>query len=355
MKICVVSFHTSPLAPAGSGKSGGMNILIANLYKHLAKSCKVDIYVYGDKEPQKLGKNVLIVYFKHRDFRDFAEAIIEQHHNHNYDILHTHYWLSGIIGMHIQKRIHIPWIHSFHTIERFKGVTQDKSRIEIENEIIRKCDFVMSPTYKETFDLHRLFPQTYIITIPHGVDTNRFRQSPNGHSTLLFVGRVDPIKGLDVLIDSLRLIKNRISLNIVGGPSKGEENYENMKSYAHDLKVNFIGRVKHENLAAYYQNAGIIVVPSYYESFGLVGLEAMASARPVIGFEDTGLSETIGKDAGILVKRNERNLVRAINYLFENQELRHKMGTTGRKKALNYSWQHIAERYFKTYEEIGKK
>ncbi len=355
MKICVVSFHTSPLAPAGSGKSGGMNILIANLYKHLAKSCKVDIYVYGDKEPQKLGKNVRVVYFKHRDFRDFAEAIIEQHHNHNYDILHTHYWLSGIIGMHIQKKIHIPWIHSFHTIERFKGTAQDKSRIEIEDEIIRKCDFVMSPTNKEAFDLHHFFPKERIITVPHGVDTYRFRPSPNGHSTLLFVGRVDPIKGLDILIESLRLIKDKVNLDIVGGPSKSEEIYENIRSYARDLKVNFIGPIRHEHLAAYYRNAGIIVVPSYYESFGLVGLEAMASARPVIGFEDTGLSETVGKNAGILVKRNKQNLTRAIIHLLENQKLRHRMGTTGRKKALLFSWQNIAERYFQTYEKINKK
>ncbi len=355
MRICVVSFHTSPLAPAGSGKSGGMNILITNLYKQLATLCEIDIYVYGDKNIKKLGKNIQVIYLKQSNFRDFAEAIIDQHHNLNYDILHTHYWLSGIIGMRIQRKLHIPWVHSFHTIERFKNSLQDNSRVAIENEIIRKCDLVMSPTNREAFDLHQFFPKARIITVPHGVDTNRFRPSPNGHSTLLFVGRVDPIKGLDVLIESLRLIKNSVNLNIVGGPSKGEKIYEDLRSYAHNLRVNFVGRVKHEHLATYYNNAGIIVIPSYYESFGLVGLEAMASARPVIGFDDTGLSETVGRNAGVLVKRNEQNLAGAIKYLLKNQKLRHKMGTTGRKKALLLSWQRIAERYYQIYEEISKE
>lgn len=355
MRICVISFHTSPLAPAGSGKSGGMNILIANLYKQLSKSCKVDIYVYGDKQPQKLGKNVRVIHLKQNNFRDFAEIIMDRCYDHNYDILHTHYWLSGIIGMHIHNKLHIPWIHSFHTIERFKNTAPNKSRIEIENEIIRKCDFVMSPTNKEASDLHHFFPKARIITVPHGVDTSRFKPSPNGHSTLLFVGRVDAIKGLDLLIESLRLVKDRADINIIGGPSKNKETYNNIRSYAQDLKVNFIGRVKHEHLTTYYRNAGIIVVPSYYESFGLVGLEAMASARPVIGFEDTGLSETVGSNAGILVKRNKQNLARAIIHLLDNQELRHKMGMAGRKKALLFSWQRITERYYQIYEEISKE
>ncbi|MGB3342109.1 MAG: glycosyltransferase [bacterium] len=359
MKICVVSYHTSPLTPAGSGKSGGMNILIANLYKHLAKtcgkSCEVEIFVYGNKKSCALTDNIRVIYLDQSNSRDFAEAIIYCHNRSKYDILHTHYWLSGLIGMAVRKKIHIPWIHSFHTIERFKGAIKDKSRVEVENEISRKCDFIISPTVKESFNLKRLYPGVNAMTLPHGVDTARFRPSPNGHSTLLFVGRVDPIKGLDILIDALREIGKKVQLNVIGGPSKGKKNLENIKAYAQDLEVNFIGQVKHEQLLKYYQNAGIVIIPSYYESFGLVGLEAMASARPVIGFQDTGLAETVGSDAGLLVKRNKTILAKAIVRLIDNQELRYQMGTTGRKKAHMFNWRHIANRYLRAYEEISKK
>lgn len=355
MRVCVISYHTSPLTPAGSGKSGGMNIVIANLYKRLAKSCKVDIFVHGSRESRDLADNVSVINLEQNDFGDFAEVILDRYGECKYDILHTHYWLSGIIGMYIRRRLDIPWIHSFHTIERFKGTIKEKSRIEVENEIGRKCDFIISPTAKESFDLEQFLPRVNTITLPHGVDTAKFRPSPNGHSTLLFVGRVDPIKGLDLLIESLRLIENKVMLNIVGGPSKGEENFEDVKSYAQDLDVNFVGQIAHERLSEYYQNAGIVVIPSYYESFGLVGLEAMASARPVIGFHDTGLAETVGSDAGLLVERNEKRLAQAIVRLIENQELRHQMGMNGRKKAKTFDWSHIVAKYIKTYEEISKK
>lgn len=353
MKICVVSFHTSPLTPAGSGKSGGMNIFINNLYKRLAKYCKIDIYVYGNNGCVELGENIRVIYIDH-DLSDFADAILNTHISKNYDIIHTHYWLSGIIGLLIRKKINIPWLHSFHTIEMFKRTIQDKQRIEIENEIIESCDFVVSPTRKEASEIKKLFPLSRIITIPHGVDTHTFHPSTDGHRTLLFVGRVDPIKGLDLLIDAIRLYNKDVKLNIVGGPSKGEDNYENIKSYASGLRINFTGRIKHNQLIEYYSKAAMVIVPSYYESFGLVGLEAMASARPVIGFKDTGLAETVGKDAGILVERSERKLARAITHLMECPELRYNIGLTGRKKALLYDWQNIARLYCDIYEEISK-
>ncbi|MCK4575644.1 glycosyltransferase, partial [candidate division WOR-3 bacterium] len=114
------------------------------------------------------------------------------------------------------------------------------------------------------------------------------------------------------------------------------------------------GPVKHEELNRYYKEASILVVPSYYESFGLVALEAMASARPVIGFEDTGLSETVGKNAGILVKRSARNLGQAIDYLIDKQELCYTLGLNGRRKAIGFKWGSISREYLKTYEGIVK-
>ncbi len=353
MRIGVISYHSSPLTPAGEGTSGGMNIFIARLYKELARWFPIDIFTCGSKGTVRTGKNLQVIHLDHT-LDDFADAVIKEHQSTPYGIIHTHYWLSGLIGMRVCKKLRIPWVHSYHTIESFKHITRDKARIEIETDILKKCQYVLSPTVREAFDLMQIEPHTTVVTIPHGVEPQTFRPSPNGHDSLLFVGRVDPIKGLEVLIDALSLVDRDVTLNVVGGAAKDRSAYVDLKSYGRNQQINFKGRVSHDRLVHHYSAAGIVVIPSYYESFGLVGLEAMASARPVIGFDDTGLVETIGNDAGILVSRNEKNLARAISYLIRNKERRYELGIAGRKKAVAYDWRAIAAIYRKTYEAIAK-
>lgn len=354
MRIAVISYHSSPLDPIGKGKSGGMNICISHLYKKLTQHCKIDIFTCGKTGRRKLGGSVNVIHLPCEDINKFSDSIIAFHESRKYDILHTHYWLSGIVGLLVKNSMRIPWIHSLHTVEMLKTIKKDRIRIEVEEEIMRSCDLIISPTYREVYKISERYPRARIVTIPHGVDTQRFTPSANGHSKLLFVGRIDPIKGLDLLVDALRMLKRDIELNIIGGASKGEENYESIKRYADGLPVKFHGPVKHEHLSKFYQNSGVLVVPSYYESFGLVALEAMASARPVIGFEDTGLAETVGENAGILVKRSKKNLAYAISQLVDNTELRHKLGSKGWKKSLHFDWPRIALKYKEVYEEICK-
>jgi len=354
MRIGVISYHSSPLMPAGAGTSGGMNVFIDRLYRELARWFPVDIFTYGREGQVQIENRLRVIHHEHT-LDDFAEAVIREHEKKPYSIIHTHYWVSGLIGMRVSNKTNVPWVHSYHTIESFKPMTHDKTRIEIETDILRKCDYVLSPTRREAFDLEKIESGTPVLTIPHGVDTRMFGPSANGHNTLLFVGRVDPIKGLEVLIDALRLVDRDVALNVIGGASKDRSAYVNIKSYAHNLKIDFKGRVAHERLIDHYATAGIVIIPSYYESFGLVGLEAMASARPVIGFDDTGLVETVGNDAGILVSRNEQNLARAIDFLIRNKEHRHELGLRGRNKALRYSWRAIASIYRRTYEAIAQR
>jgi D-inositol-3-phosphate glycosyltransferase len=339
--------------PAGAGTSGGMNIFIDRLYKELARWFPIDIFTRGRKGTVRIHNHLQVIHHEHT-LDDFADAVIEEHEKKPYSLIHTHYWLSGLIGMRICKKVRIPWVHSYHTIELFKHITRDKTRIEIETDILKKSNYVLSPTRREAFDLEQIEPRTKVVTIPHGVETQTFRPSANGHDSLLFVGRVDPIKGLEVLIDALSLVERDVTLNVIGGASKDRSAYVNLQSYGRNQKIDFKGRVAHERLVHHYSAAGIVVIPSYYESFGLVGLEAMASARPVIAFDDTGLVETVGKDAGILVSRNEQNLARAISYLIRNKERRYELGLRGRKKAVKYSWRTIAAIYRKTYEAIAK-
>lgn len=352
MRICVISYHSSPLAPAGSGRSGGMNIFISNLYRILARYHEIDIFTYGEGETCEIGPGVKVIFLDRQDLADFADGVIGYHTIRRYNLIHTHYWLSGIIGLIIKKFVKISWVHTFHTVEIFKGIERDRMRIEVEAEIAQRCDLIISPTNQEASAIRASFPRARVITIPHGVDVQKFTPGVDGSSSLLYVGRIDPIKGLDLLIDALRLLNSEIRLDIIGGPSKGEYELESLKAYASGLRVNFLGPIPHRSLPRYYQRASVVAIPSCYESFGLVGLEAMASARPVVGFARAGLSETVGNDAGILVKRCVPDLARVIALLIDNRELRQTLGSSGRKKALNYEWPNIARRYLITYEKI---
>ncbi len=354
MKICVISYHSSPIEPVGSGRAGGMNIFTKSLYEILGRFCEIDIFTYGNKGCVKIGPNVNIMHVTHKEINNFAEEIIRHHMAQQYDLVHTHYWLSGIAGLFIKRVIKTPWVHTFHTIEIFKNIKRNQLRVEVEEEIIRRCNLIISPTNKEAFAIKALYPKTEVITISHGVDINKFKARVDGSSNLLYVGRIDPIKGLEFLIDALRILKGDFRLDIIGGPSTRQGDLENIKSYAKGLSVDFLGQVSHDMLSDYYQKAAMVVIPSYYESFGLIALEAMASARPVVGFADTGLSETVGDNAGILTDRSARNLARAIEFLIKNKKIRHKLGSNGRKNVLNYKWENIAYNYFITYESIIK-
>jgi D-inositol-3-phosphate glycosyltransferase len=355
MRICVVSYHSSPLEPVGAGKSGGMSIVIRSLYQWLSYFADIDIFVRGDERIVEVGPRIRVVHIDRPDTCGFAEAIVNFSAVHKYDLLHTHYWLSGIIGLQIYRLLRIPWLHTLHTVEILKTVRRDKTRIEIEEEIVRSCDLVVSPTQREAAAIRKLYPDARVMAIPHGVDTQRFMPSQNGHKNILFVGRIDPIKGLHLLIDALRLVKRDINLTVVGGPSKGARNFESIMTYAAGMPVEFVGQVKHEILAEYYSKTSMLVVPSYYESFGLVGLEAMASARPVVGFSHTGLKETVSNDAGFLVRMGARNLAKAIDRLANDSELRYTLGANGRRKARAYDWSIIARRYRRLYEKIIQK
>lgn len=355
MRVCIVSYHSSPMAPVGAGKSGGMSIVIRSLYGRLAQFADIDIFVQGKKQIIGMMPHLNVIQVEQRDTAQFAEEIISHHIRHPYDLIHTHYWSSGVVGLHARGVMKVPWLHTMHTVEVLKTIRRDKARIEIEEEIMRSCDLVVSPTEGESRAIRTLYPDVRVATIPHGVDTVRFVPSRNGHRNILFVGRVDPIKGIHFLIDALRQIKSDIGVTLVGGPSKGAANLDSIQSYAAGVPVDFVGQVKHRMLAEYYSKAAMLVVPSHYESFGLVGLEAMASGRPVVGFSHTGLQETVGDDAGILVEMGVRNLARAIETLSKDHGLRQRMGQRGRMKALAYDWFNISMRYRRLYEKIIKE
>lgn len=355
MKLCVISYHTSPLASPGSDDAGGMNIMIYNLYQRLAKNIDTDIFVAGRPKITQLVPGLRLISLPSVRFDDFANQVCNYHEKFHYDVIHTHYWFSGLIGEILKHRLKLPWVHNFHTIEIFKKITYNQIRVEIEDAIMKQCDCIISATVRESYRIKERHKKTRVSVIPHGVDIKKFKMHANGHRDILFVGRLDPIKGFDLLIPAMKLLPQDIELKIIGGPSKGFTTFNELKSYRNQLCISLLGPINHNHLPYYYKNASMLVVPSHYESFGLSTLEAMACGRPVIGFADTDIVEIVGHNAGILVRRDFKEIAKAIKFLQDNPNLRYELGKNGRKKALFYNWDNTTKRYLRIYEEINKK
>jgi D-inositol-3-phosphate glycosyltransferase len=355
MKIAVISYHSSPVESVGDGCSGGMSIYLSNLYEKISRYAEVDILCRGTKIAEKIG-NCNLIYINDLEIERFAEEIIGLHKQKKYDILHSHYWVSGIIANKIKKVLScVPWVHSYHTIEVLKRVTEDKVRIEAEREIMRSCDFIISPTLEEKNWIKKSYPGVTVEVIPHGVSREDFPFRKDGSRNILFAGRIDPVKGVEKLMESLKFIKGDFTLSVAGGPSKEISYYEDIKYMASDYPVKFLGKVSHRELHKLYQDSCMLVLPSYYESFGLVALEAMSCGRPVVGFSDTNLSEVVGKRAGVFTNRNDRDLPRAINFLLNNTSKRYCFGREARKRASVYSWNETSRRYIEIYGKIIKE
>ncbi|MEO0293225.1 MAG: glycosyltransferase [candidate division WOR-3 bacterium] len=353
MRICVISYHSSLLHPVGEGFTGGMDIYLSNLYRRLSKDLEVDIMCRGEGNRRKI-ENCNLIYINSIKPEDFSEKIIHFLSKKRYHLIHSHYWLSGIVAMKIKELFpFIPWVHTFHTIEALKGISKDSLRMDIEEEIIRKCDLIISSTLKEKNWIKKISPKAFVEVILPGVSFNDFPFKKDGSKNILFVGRLDPIKGVDILIESLRFLKGDFSLTIVGGPSKDESYFEYLKSIAQNYPVRFLGRIPHEKLYKIYWESCMLVLPSYYESFGLVVLEAMSSGRPVVGFSDTSISEILGK-RGVLTERKPKSLGEAINFLLSNPSKRSELGVELKNRVLKFSWEETGRRYIEAYEKIIK-
>jgi D-inositol-3-phosphate glycosyltransferase len=352
VKICIISYHTSPVESVGEGSSGGMSIYLSNLCKRISKNMEVDIFCRGKGNERNFDRCNLI-YLNSMSLEEFQEQIIRFHVKNRYDIIHSHYWLSGIVARRIKKLFPaLIWVHSFHTIEALKKVTCDKVRIEKEKDIIHLCDFIVSPTYEEKKWIKKSYSEVSVEVIPHGVSFVDFPFGKDGSKNILFVGRVDPVKGIELLVESLKFINRDFILNIVGGPSKNIAYYENIRFNASRYPVNFLGKVPHKELYKIYQNSCMLVLPSYYESFGLVALEAMSCGRPVVGFSDTSLSKVVSKKAGIFVERSTREFARAINFLINNKSKRYDFGKKAGRRAADFNWEITSRRYIEFYEKI---
>ncbi|HET7376090.1 MAG TPA: glycosyltransferase, partial [Anaerolineae bacterium] len=303
-------------------------------------------------------------------------------------VIHSNYWLSGWVARELREAWQIPIVQMFHTLGKMKNsIAQSPAemesdrRIEVETEIVQFADRVVAATPVEREQLLKLYkaePETISI-VPPGVDLNLFRPMPTEVARqhigveigphdwmVLFVGRIEPLKGVDTLIRAMALLAqecptwvDRLCLAIIGGDPNANENaeMERLKQMHADLQlgklVTFLGAKDQDTLHYYYNSADVLVMPSHYESFGMVALEAMACGTPVVASDVGGLSYLVRDgETGFHVPNGDFiALASTLARLLQDAQLRHNLGEEATRWAQTYSWPRITDRILGVYRE----
>lgn len=393
--IAILSFHSCPLAPLGEKDIGGMNSYLLQVARGLGRRGHlVDVFTrhHDPKDPEivELDTGVRIIHLRagsydlqkkelHRHSLEFLNNLRwhQQNDRRTYDIIHSHYWLSGKVGMMLSKAWMVPHITSFHTLAKTKlrarvGEKESDLRLSDEHLIIRSADGIVTLAESEKQDMIRLYgaKRNRIKVIPPGVDLKLFaprdkriarRKLNLGNGKLvLFAGRAEPIKGLDILVEAIANLEENSGANlvVVGGTVGHDSELERIQSMAKrfgiDEDVTFVGSVTQPILADYYNAADIFVLPSYYESFGLAALEAMACGTPVIASRVGGIPSFLehGKTGYLIPWRCPEPFSQTLDLLLTNNSLRQSMGRQARSKALTMDWDAVCSGVEDYYEEV---
>jgi len=394
MHVAVITVHGCPLRQAGSKDSGGMNIYILEMAKRLAaRGVQVDVFTrhHDPLDPQvvmlapgarlihlpagapsldKSGVYELLPSFT-TQMRRFCIS-----NRLNYDLVSSHYWLSGLVGMRLASEWGVPHTTSFHTMAEMKRrgrpeemeVTQ---RYGSETEIACSADSIVVWTDDEKQAIVNFCDITpeKVSVIPPGVDLSRFRPMSQQQSrdylgygegkNILFVGRLEPLKGLDILFRAVASLENigDITLNIVGGDENSLEKAR-LQELAGRMKltdsIRFIGSVSQDELPVHYNAADVCVLPSHYESFGLAALEAAACGRPVVASEVGGLPTIVKSGStGFLVPPNHSDVMaERLCELLGDDMLRSRMGTAARGHAGTLGWERSVDSLLDRYREL---
>src|SRR5437588_1770628 len=344
--VAMLSVHTSPLDIPGRTKdAGGMNVYIRELARELGhRQITVDIFTRRTNEhtprivqlspyvrvisirsrpPGPVHKNDLYawlpVFTRQSDEFRRSEAV-------EYDVLHSHYWLSGVAGMQLAQRWNIPHVTMFHTIARLKQMANPSEpepalRLEMEQQLMKHADRIIASTPEERVQILRYCGATtnQVDVIPCGVDLDLFvaqskqqarkKLGLKAHQpVLLFVGRLDPFKGPDMFLRAATMMEENAQIVIVGGRLQGDQELQQLRQLAHELnmdqRVHFLGARPQQELPMIYSAADVTVVPSYHESFGMVAVESLACGTPVVATRAGGLTAIVRQgETGYLVPR----------------------------------------------------
>ena len=394
LRIAMLSIHSSPVGELGTKDTGGMSVYVRELARELGKRGHlIDIFTrLKDARQERIAglyENVRLIHlgagsnghmnklalYAHLD--DFFKEL-KEFSDHKYNLIHSHYWLSGRVGNWAQERWQIPHVFMFHTVAAVKNSTagsekEPELRTAIEKYLARNCSRILVATDQERDHLLHHYgasPET-IGVVPCGVNLDLFRPLDKAtsrqqlgfaqdESIVLFVGRFAPLKGIDRLMAAVAHLKDyqKLRLVIVGGDGLGTPESQNLQRLSRDLgiqrSVTFVGRVEQDNLPPYYSAADSLVVPSHYESFGLVALESLASGTPVVATK-VGAMESILRDGetGHVVENGSSRLLANGIETFISRPYPPSADAI-RSTVLRFSWANVASAMLDEYAAVRR-
>jgi D-inositol-3-phosphate glycosyltransferase len=394
--VAMLSMHTSPLAQPGEGDAGGMNVFVRELGAALAQAgVTVQAYVRQPADhlaprvavepgfevvhvpvgPAQVAKGDLLHWVD--EYAAWVEADIQA--QGGVDVVHANYWLSGVAGHRIKHSLSVPLVSTFHTLGRVKissGDIEPEARVEAEESVIGCSDVITASNPIEAAQLHDLYgaPDDRIELAPPGVDRAFFSPGDQAGARkalglddrplVLFVGRLQPLKGIGIAVEALaRLRHDDAHLLVVGGPSgvDGAEETARVGKLVAELglvdRVRFVPPQPHHLLSTYYRAADVCVVPSRSESFGLVALEAAACGIPVVASAVGGLTTLVDHGAtGFLVPgRDPAHFATRIDEVLGDAGLARAMSQRAAASAPRYSWATTAARLRRVYADLADR
>ena len=404
-RVAVLSVHTSPMDQPGTGDSGGMNVYVRAVAERLARrGVAVDLFTRcrggDDHEVKTLAPGIRVVSVKAgpcdhvpkaelpRFLPEFLGGVLRVAHedDRGYDIVHTHYWLSGWVGRAMKDSIGAPLVASFHTLGKVKNYSlapgeppESPERLEAEQAVIDEADRVLAPTPTEAAQLvglYRADPGT-VRLVPPGVDhllfvpgdraAARERLHLSGLRLALYVGRLQPHKGPDVAVRTLAeavardpVTAGNLVLAIVGGPSGTDKGAEVARLLELASALGVSERVMlfppqpQSKLVDFYTAADVVLVPSRSESFGLVALEAQACGTPVVAADVGGLPYVVedGRSGFLVEGHDPGDHAERVLQILRDHRLQFAFGEEAARHALRFTWDATTDQLVSVYDEV---
>ena len=406
MRVAMISMHTSPLEQPGSGDAGGMNVYVLNIARELAAAgVEVDVFTRATRPSQgevvQVTDKLRVVNIVAGPYEGlakeelptqlaaFAGGIVQftRDEGCSYDLIHSHYWLSGQVGWLLRDLARVPLIHTGHTWAAVKNAAQKKvggespeteARRICEQQLVDNADVLVVNTEDEIEQLswHYDVDPCRIRVVTPGADTRLYTPGTNRNTerarrhlgipvdseVVAFVGRLQEFKGPQVLLRAVAEMVERdpgrnLRVILCGGASGSDASVDYYRSFAHKLglsrTVRFLGPRPPEELVAVYQAADIVAVPSYNESFGLVAVEAQATGTPVVAARVGGLPLAVADgETGVLVDGHDPAAwAEALGALLDDDARRISMAEAAVERAAKFSWSESAASLTRVYEE----
>jgi D-inositol-3-phosphate glycosyltransferase len=411
MNVAMLSYHTCPLATLGGKDTGGMNVYVRDLTLELGRiGIHVDVFTRSQDEHvphvlHDLGFGNRVVHMpagpEHplpkwelpEYIPQFVEGVkkFSKEKGIHYDLIHSHYWMSGLAAEALSDAWgRTPIVQMFHTLGEMKNRVarseEDREgtyRLEGERQVLVRVDGVIAATEAEKAQLEWLYQadMSKVYVVPPGVDTRHFYPIPADEARqfiglapdarmILFVGRIEPLKGLDTLIKAVACLRVKdlaepVHLAVIGGdpeaaPEEMSAEMARIQKMCDELTVGkmvaFLGKRSQDTLPYYYSAAEVVVMPSHYESFGMVALEAMACGTPVIASQVGGLAFLVqdGVTGYHVPDEDDKALCEKLTALLGNESLRQTLGQNAAEYAQKYAWEKIAAQIVGVYHDVVK-